>query len=87
MSKFKINKELIFQYLNKKITIFDGEKSILYTFNETATYILNQLKKGSTQSDIITLLIKKYKISQIRAQKDTQDIIKDFLKKKIVVKD
>jgi hypothetical protein len=85
MSRYKINKGFIFQTVGKKITIFDGEESVLYTFNETASYIFKLLKKGLKQSEIADMLAKKFNISNSKAQKDTQELITDFLKKKIIL--
>ena len=38
MTKFKINKGFITQKMDDKTVIFDGEESMLYSFNETAVY-------------------------------------------------
>lgn len=84
--KYKIQKGLIVQKLDNKITIFDGDKSLLYTFNETATYVFNRLKKGLGEKDIIKTMIKRYKIDENRVEKDVKEIIDDLLKKKVVLK-
>ncbi len=84
MKKYKINKGFIVQKLDGKITIFDGEKSMLYTFNETASFIFQKIKKGIGEKEIIQALVKKYKIKEDRAKKDVKEIIKDLLVKKII---
>jgi len=84
MPKYKINKGFIVQKLDDKTVIFDGEESVLYTFNETASFIFQKLKLGWDKEKIIEDLIKKYQIKEKRAEKDVNDLISDLLKKKII---
>lgn len=86
MSKYKINKGFIVQKMGKDLVIFDGEKSVLYTFNETAAFIFQKLKKGLTDKEIAKVLAKKYKIGEAEAAKDAKDLIRDLLDKKIIKK-
>lgn len=85
MGRYKVNKGFITQKLDGKTTIFDGEKSELYTFNQTASFVFDKIKKGLGKKEIIELMIKKYKITKIRAQKDYLDLEKDLLQKKIII--
>jgi len=82
--KYKIIKGLIQQKLGDKTVIFDGEESVLYTFNETASFIFQKLKLGWEEEKIIKTLVKKYQIKEKRAEKDVNDLISDLLKKKII---
>lgn len=84
MLKYKINKGYIVQKLDDKTVIFDGEDSVLYTFNESSSYIFSKLKTGMKNTDIINLMVKRYKITLTRAKKDFQNLIADLLKKKII---
>lgn len=84
--KYKINKGLISQILDRKLTIFDGEKSILYTFNDTASFIFNELKKNQKEETIVENLIKTFKIDKKIAEKDFSNFIKDLIEKKIISK-
>lgn len=81
--KFKLSKGFITQKIDGKITIFDGEKSQLLTFNETATFIFERLKRGLDKEKIITLISKKYKVKQERASKDFDEIIEKIKQYKI----
>ena len=86
MTKYKINKGFITQRLDNKTVIFDGEESVLYTFNETASYIFSKLKLGWDKEKIKDGLAKRYGISEKKAEADLKDLIKDLLKKKIICK-
>ena len=82
--KYKINKGLITQKLDDKTVIFDGDESILYTFNETASYIFKKIKSGEEEERIIDLIVKRYQIKPEKAKKDLRDLLVDLKKKKII---
>ena len=82
--KYKINKGFIVQKLDDKTVIFDGEESVLYTFNQTASEIFKKLKKGDQEEKIINDMIKKYKIKKEKAQKDFSELMTELKKKKII---
>ena len=84
MKRYKVSKGFIVQKLDGKTTIFDGEKSMLYTFNETATFVFQKLKLGKSIEDINAIFIKKYGISKEKAEKDIKELLKDLLSKKII---
>ena len=84
MPKYRINKGFIVQKLEAKTVIFDGEESVLYTFNETASYIFQKLKRGWDNKKIIDGLVKKYHIKEKKAKKDVNEVISDLVKKKII---
>lgn len=84
MVKYKITKGLITQKLDEKTVVFDGEKSILYTLNRTATDIFKLLKKGLEKKEIIEKMVKKYKIKPERIEKDVNELISDLKQKKIL---
>ncbi len=85
MKQYKINKGFIVQKLGKKTVIFDGEKSLLFTFNETASFIFSKLKMGKNKNQIEEMLVKRYQITQKKAHQDLEVIIKDLLQKKIII--
>ena len=82
--KYKINKGLITQKLDDKTVIFDGDESILYTFNETASYIFKKIKSGEDEEKIVDLIVKRYQVKPEKAKKDLRDLLVDLKKKKII---
>lgn len=84
MNQFKINKGFISQKLDGKMTIFDGDESVLYTFNETASYIFARLKSGWEEKRIAEMVAKKYKINPKKAHEDLKDLLTDLRRKKII---
>ena len=83
---YKINKGFIVQKLDDKTVIFDGDNSVLYAFNETASYIFKKLKTGQSEKEIIASLVKRYDIKDGRAKKDIKELIAELKKKKIINK-
>ena len=75
MKRYKINNGLIVQKMSDKITIFDGEKSQLLSFNETASFIFGLLKKDCSEEKIVELVEKKYKIGKKQAKSDLQSLL------------
>ncbi|MCL4364044.1 PqqD family protein [Patescibacteria group bacterium] len=82
--KYKINQGLIIQKLGGKTAIFDSEKSIFHTFNESASYIFKLIKKGAAENKIILNLVKKYGIDQNKAKNDFNELLINLKKKKII---
>jgi len=82
--KYKLQKGLIVQKLDDKITIFDGEESLLYTFNETASFIFSKIKTGLEKKKLIDALERKYGISEKKAERDIEELIRELKEKKII---
>lgn len=70
--------------MDDKTVIFDGEESVLYTFNETASFIFRRLKQQFTTEEISKAMEKKYKVGGKEAQKDIKELIRDLEAKKII---
>lgn len=85
MTKYRINKGYIIQKIGNKTTIFDSEKSALYNFNETATFIFEKLKKNWQEEKIAVKLSQIYNTDHKTAQRDVSEIISGLLKKKILI--
>ena len=86
MKKIKINKGFITQKSGKKLTIFDPEASIVYSFNETAAFIFERIKRDSTVGEIIEKVCKKYDVSKDKAQSDVSEFLNTLVKNKIVTR-
>jgi hypothetical protein len=82
--KYKIQKGLIVQKLGKETVIFDGEESVLYTLNETASEIFKMIKKGLSEEEIVEKMVKKYSLKKEKAEKDVRELVEELIKKGIV---
>ncbi len=82
--KYKIQKGLIVEKLDNDLVIFDADQSVLYTLNETAAYIFQQLKKGNEKEAIIEGLLKKYDVKKARAEKDFDELVEKLKEKGIL---
>ncbi len=85
VAPYKINKNVIFQKIDKQLVGFDVDNSSLFTFNETAEYIFSKIKTKTEPSRIASLLAKKYNVGEKDAIKDIQELIKSLKKNKILV--
>jgi len=84
VKNYSIKKGFIVQKLGNKTVIFDGEKSLLYTFNETASFIFAKLKKNWTVRQIIDGMVKKYQQKPEKITADVRQNIKELKAKKII---
>lgn len=82
---YKINKNVIFQKIDKQLVGFDVDHSSLFTFNETAEYIFSKIKTKTDPSHIASLLARKYEVDVKDAMKDVSELLKVLKKNKIVV--
>ena len=85
--KIKIIKGFVTQRNGKTVTIFDAEKSMLYTFNPSATFIFERLKKGLDANKIASLMMKEFNIQEKKAIDDINDFIKTLLSKGLAKKE
>lgn len=81
---YKVNKNIIFQKIDKQLVGFDIDNSSLFTFNETAEYIFSKIKAKTDPIRIASLLVKKYEVKEKEAIKDVLDLIKNLKKSKII---
>lgn len=82
--KYKLNKGFIIQEIENETVIFDGENSVLFSFNETASFIFKRLKKGQEPEKIARSLAKAYEVSESTALKDVNSLIGKLAKKDII---
>lgn len=84
--KYKINKGFVSQILDGKMTILDGEKSVLYIFNETASFIFGEIKKKKDLKDIALKIAKTFNIGSKTAEADLKEFFDELIAKKIISK-
>ena len=72
--------------------IFDTEKSLLYTLNETAAEIFRMLKKELKEEEIVEKMVKKYEakttsdvVKKERVEKDVRELFKELRERRILV--
>lgn len=83
--KYKVNKNIVLQKIDKGIAAFDVDRSLLYTFNETAGFIYKKIKQGWEEEKIVLALAKKYDAVLPTIEKDVKVLVKDMLKNKIII--
>lgn len=84
-TSLRLNKQFVVQKMGEKTVIFDGDSSRLHTLNETGSLVFGKAKAGWTAKKIAQFLEKTYEIPLARAQKDVDLLLKDLVKKKILV--
>lgn len=59
------------------------QRSILYTGNEISAFILNKLKRGFTDKEIITALINEYDVVEEEAASDLRLFLNQLKEKRL----
>ena len=83
--KNNLNNEFFVQKVGKEITIFNIEKSVMFTLNRTASIIFQNFKNGWTEEKIAKYMTKKFDISEQEVKKDIKDLLETLKKKKILI--
>lgn len=81
LTKIKIVKKYITQRTGDSISIFDPEKSVLSTFNNTGTFIFERLKRENSIEDVVKDLVKEFNVTQKTAEKDIISFIEMLMNK------
>jgi|YNPBryunderm2012_1023409.scaffolds.fasta_scaffold39747_1 hypothetical protein len=68
----KITKNLA---LSESGFAFNGSTGDSFILNETATFILQKIKEGLSEKEILDLILKEYEVNSIQAEKDLHDFI------------
>lgn len=76
---------MIAQKIQENEVIFDSEKSLVYTLNETATFIFNKVLLKKNEEEIAKSIVKEYSVDQPKAIKDISEAIDDMVKKRILI--
>lgn len=58
--------------------IFDPASGNSYTANETALFIINELKQGKSTDDILALLCEEYEVEKNTAEMDMMRVIEQL---------
>lgn len=84
MTKLIIKKDFVIDKIDGEITIFNTDSSIFYSFNKSASYIFEMIKKGFDEKRMISSMTRKFKIPEIQAKKDISVFLKKLSKNKII---
>lgn len=84
--RVKFRKGVTIHKLENKLTLFDGESSILYTLNESAAAILNGLRLGWNKTKTIKYLQENHSAGVNEAEEDYSNIQR-FLKEKRLIEE
>ncbi len=82
--KYSIIKGNIIEKIGGKVVIFDSEKLVFFTLNNTAAYIFEKIKSGFQKEKIIPLIAKKYRTTEKIASNDFDELIQKMIEKKII---
>lgn len=84
--KIKQNPEAIYTKLEDKIIILEAEKGELLTLNQTASFIWEKSKRAIEVKKLVEKLCQEFAVERKVATRDIQELVKNLLKKGLLLK-
>lgn len=84
--KVKQNPKAIYTRLDDKIIILEAEKGELLTLNKTASFIWKKSKRAIESRKLVNKLCQEFKVERKVAAKDTKELVKNLLKRNLLLK-
>ena len=82
---FCFNSNFIYEKLNNQLTVFNTERSYLYTFNDTASFVYQLLKRHQTIDQVSKAMQRHYGLTKEKADKDLGLFLKELETKQILL--
>ncbi len=83
--RYRINRSLFTVEEDGILMIFNGGDSKLYTFNESASFILSAIEKKQSKGRVLSSMIKYYGISSERADDSYEKFVKQLERENILI--
>lgn len=83
--KYQSNPKFIIQHVDHSVILFDPDRSLLITLNETASKIFKMYTKGTTINKIVQHLDEKYDVPVITLKEDIKAFIKKIKIEEIII--
>jgi len=84
--KVKQNPKAIYTRLDDKIVILEAEKGELLTLNKTASFIWEKSRRAIEVEKLADKLCQGFEVERKVADKDTRELVKNLLKKGLLLK-
>lgn len=84
--KYKISKNVLWRVVDGEVVLADPDNDEYSYLNSTGAEIWQMIAKGNGLDEIVEKLSKEYATPAETIKKDTQTIIKDLVKSKLIVK-
>ena len=81
----KIAKQIILQKLGDEYAAYDYGESVMHSLNETAYLVVKKIEEGLIEEKIVEVIAKKYGVEIEKVRKDVGELVKELVKKKIVI--
>lgn len=82
---YRIDKEhIVYRIINREAILLNLDSGFYYSLNKAGAYILEQLEAGKSKEEIVSSLMKKFKLGQARLKKDVESLVKDLKREGII---
>ena len=80
------NDKVAWRIIDGEAVIMNLNKGNYYSLNNSGAMIWNMLSENKDRSNIVEEILKEFKVSKSRAEKDLDTLLKDLLKEDLVTK-
>jgi hypothetical protein len=82
--KYIQNKKIIQSKIGEEVVMMDMDSGFYFSLNSVASAIWSKLENQITLADLVEELINIYAIERTVCEKDTQELLEQFLEKNII---
>lgn len=88
-NKYKLNAGLVLHQIEDlgKYWLFNIETGDIFRLNEVSMCILEDLRDGATEENLVMKLLKVYEVEEDLARQDVREILSELLKEKIITEE
>lgn len=84
--KSGLNSNAIVRMIDDELFIYDHERAVIHTFNETGTFIVRHLHEGMTKDIIIKTLCQEFSIDATTASQHYDSFLEQLKKQGLLEK-
>ena len=82
--KYIQNKKIIQSKIGEEVVMMDMDSGFYFSLNSVASAIWSKLENQITLADLVEELINLYAVERTVCEKDTQELLEQFLEKNII---
>ncbi|MCP3874195.1 MAG: PqqD family protein [Desulfobacteraceae bacterium] len=83
---YALSKEYLWKKVKERVVVLHFDSGKYYSLNTTGSLIWKSLIENISQAEIVNQVCLEFDIDRQTAEKDTEEIINDFLSKKFIKK-
>ncbi len=84
---YSLTEEFVWKEVGDQVVVLNLDSGVYYSLNPTGSRVWKGLMEQSSLEDIVGKLCDEYRVNEATARKDAEEMIDQFLAKKMLVRD